>query len=76
MLPAALLALSDSQISIILTAASPLPRRAHQAFFEAIAAKLMGEAVIGDGLVARACRELQRTYFDPPDLVGQRGRHA
>jgi hypothetical protein len=76
MLPAGLLALSDSQISIILTAASPLPRRVHQAFFEALAARLATVPELGDGIVNRCCRELQRTYFEPPDLVGSRGRSA
>jgi hypothetical protein len=32
---------------------------------EAVAARLAGVGEIGDGAVARVCRELQRAYFEP-----------
>jgi hypothetical protein len=44
-----------------------LPPDARGAFLERVAARLAGQ-VLGDGLVARTCRELQREYLDPPDL--------
>jgi hypothetical protein len=47
--------------------ARPLPPDARGAFLERVAARLAGQ-VLGDGLVARTCRELQREYLDPPDL--------
>jgi hypothetical protein len=74
--PSTLLTLSDHQLSIVMAAAHPLPRRAHQEFFEAVAARLSGVVEIGDGLVARTCRETQRGFFDPPQLIGKAGRYG
>ena len=69
--PPMLLSLSNSQISTIMAAANPLRPDARSEFFEAIAVRLAGAAEIGDGLISRHCRELQRVYFDPPDLSGK-----
>jgi hypothetical protein len=59
------LCLSDSEITTIMAMARPLPPDARGAFLERVAARLAGQ-VLGDGLVARTCRELQREYLDPP----------
>jgi hypothetical protein len=69
--PPMLLSLSDYQIATIMTHAYPLRPDARSEFFEAVAVRLAGAAEIGDGLVSRHCRELQRAYFDPPDLTGK-----
>jgi hypothetical protein len=58
--------LSDHQQSTILAAAAPLARPLQQAFIAAVTARLVSLPEIGDGTVARVCRELQRDYFDPP----------
>jgi hypothetical protein len=54
---------SDSQLEILMAAAHPLAPAARSAFLAAVAARLAGGASdLGDGAVARACRELQRAY--------------
>jgi hypothetical protein len=60
--------LSDHQQSIILTAAQPLALPLRQSFMKAVFQRLEGLTEIGDGTVARTCRELQREFFDPPNL--------
>jgi hypothetical protein len=70
--PPGLLALSDSQLAIIMAAAHPLQPADRSQFLEAVAARLAGVGEVGDGAVSRACRELQRSYFDPPQFA--RGR--
>jgi hypothetical protein len=64
--PRTLLALSDSQLEIVMAAAHPLRPDARSRFLAAVAARLAGAGELGDGAVSRACRELQRAYFDPP----------
>jgi hypothetical protein len=36
----------------------------------AVAAALEGRAVLGPGVVARVCAEMQRQFFHPPDIGG------
>jgi hypothetical protein len=63
------LALSDDQLSIVLCAAEPLHPRDRAAFAAAVAQVLAGQAVVGDGIVSRTCRELQRRFMTaPPDV--------
>ena len=38
------------------------------AFLERVAQVLAGAGEIGDGTVARACAEVQRRFWEPPDL--------
>jgi hypothetical protein len=66
--PRGLLALSDDQLATVMAAAAPLAANDRSRFLEAVADRLTGVAEPGDGLVARVCRETQRTHFDPPDL--------
>jgi hypothetical protein len=73
--PPALLGLSDNQIAIVMAHAHPLQSCDRPQFLQAVADRLTGFTELGDGLVARACRELQRGYFDPPNLGG-RGAHV
>ena len=58
--------LSDSQIEILLSAARPLPSVQHSAFFEEATNALAGCPELGDGVVYRTVRELQRKYWKPP----------
>jgi hypothetical protein len=67
------LALTDDQLEIVLHAAEPLQPRDRAAFAAAVAQVLAGQAVLGDGIVSRTCRELQRRFMtSPPDVP----RHA
>jgi hypothetical protein len=63
------LALSDIELDIVMRLAGPLQPADRAAFLEAVAARLAGhQGELGEGLVARTCRELQREFWDPPDL--------
>jgi hypothetical protein len=66
--PHGLLSLSDHQLEIVMLHASPLQPHVRSQFLEAVAGRLAGFGEVGDGTVSRACRDLQRAYFDPPDL--------
>jgi hypothetical protein len=66
------IALSDSQLDIVLNASRPLQPHQRPAFLEAVAQALRGQP-IGDGVVFRICHEQQRLMFDPPD-VSESGR--
>jgi hypothetical protein len=66
--PPALLALTDSELQIIMAHAHPLRPNDRSQFLQAVADRLAGCGELGDGAVARVCRETQRSYFDPPDL--------
>ena len=68
-MPSRPLSLPDQQIEIIRRAAEPLPPRDRSAFLETVAELLIGQE-LGDGVVARAAREAQRRYRDPPNLDG------
>jgi hypothetical protein len=67
------IALSDSQLDMIIRASRPLQPHQREAFLEAVAQALHGQP-IGDGTVYKACREQQRLMFDPPDLTTTGGR--
>jgi hypothetical protein len=59
------LALSDAQLDQIFRSAQPLRPSARSAFLEDIAQALNGHE-LGDGFVARTCRDIQKKYFDVP----------
>jgi hypothetical protein len=61
------LALTDRQLDIVLAAAEPLQRWQRPAFLEAVSLRLRGKE-LGDGLVSRVCRDMQRQFLVPPDL--------
>jgi hypothetical protein len=60
--------LTDYQVGLVLSAARPLPIQDRDAFLDDVAAELAACPELGDGVVSRTCRELQRKYYDPPDL--------
>jgi hypothetical protein len=47
-------------------------RRRADAFLVLVAARLRGVEMIGDGVVARVCKEAQREFWDAPDLSRSR----
>jgi hypothetical protein len=62
------LALSDSKLDAVMAAARPLPVALRDPFLQAVAHALSGRAVVGPGTVHQVVRDLQRQFFDPPDL--------
>jgi hypothetical protein len=62
------IALSDDQMSALLAAAHPLPPDSRSAFLAACACELAKLPAIGDGALHRVIMQVQRQYFDPPDL--------
>jgi hypothetical protein len=61
------LALSDAAMSAVLNATAVLPPPDRNAFLVALANLLRSEAQpLGDGVVHRAIRSLQREFFRPP----------
>jgi len=63
-----MISLSDAELAAISDAARPLPRKARSEFLQAVAAELEHQEQRGPGVVYRACRELQKKYFDPPQF--------
>ena len=68
------LPLSADLQDIIDAAARPLLAHEIAPFMAAVAEALRGQQP-GPGAVYRACREVQRRFFDPPDLT-HRGARA
>jgi hypothetical protein len=58
--------LSDSELDAV--TARPLPVYLRDSFLHAVAHALSDRNVIGPGTVHQVCGELQRQFFDPPDL--------
>ena len=57
---------SDDLQAIIYSAAAPLRPSDVADFINAVDEELRQHAQIGPGAVYRACRKVQRQYFDPP----------
>ena len=62
------LKLSDAELDAVLQGARPLPVEMRDPFLLAVAHALSGHDVVGPGVVHQVCRELQRQFFNPPDL--------
>jgi hypothetical protein len=60
--------LTDEELSAVMSAARPLAPELRDPFLRAVAHTLQGREVIGPGLVARVCAELQARFFEPPQL--------
>ena len=69
------IALSDSELDIIMHAAAPLQPQDRDGFLQAVAKRLaeMPEQR-GDGVVYQIVREVQRKHWDPP--IGNDGPQA
>ena len=67
------LKLSDDELAAVFDAARPLPVDLREPFLLAVAHALGNGGEIGPGLVHRTVRELQRQFFDPPDLARTAG---
>jgi hypothetical protein len=60
--------LSDAELDAVFLAARPLAVRDRDDFLQEVANALAGCSEIGPGTVAKACREAQRRFSDPPEL--------
>jgi hypothetical protein len=61
--------LSDSELDAVMAAARPLPVERRDAFLQAVASALQGCREVGPGVVYRVAAQVQREFFDPPDLT-------
>jgi hypothetical protein len=68
--------LTDSELQAVFDAARPLQLCDRDAFLRDIATALAALPVLGDGAVHRVVREVQRRYFDAPDLRVAGGKYA
>jgi len=66
------LALTDDQMTQVFRCAAPLGPADRSDFLRGVAEALAGRE-LGDGVVQRVCREVQRRYFTPPI---NKGHHA
>lgn len=62
------LRLSDDEIDAVLAACRPIAPPNRDAFLLALARALSAAGELGPGVTYRVIREVQRQYFDPPDL--------
>jgi hypothetical protein len=69
------LCLTDKQMSALFAAAHPLPRDSRSAFLEHCARKLAKLPMLGDGALHRTIMQVQRVYFNPPDLRAAEGKY-
>ena len=59
--------LTSDQADAILSAARPLPPADQEPFLEEVSAALAELGDLGDGIVHRIVRDVQRKYLKPPD---------
>jgi len=62
--------LTDDELAIVMTAAQPLAPRQRDLFLQALGNVLARYSGLGPGVLHRICKDLQRQFFDPPDLSG------
>jgi hypothetical protein len=70
------LRLSDAELDAVLLAARPIAPHRRDAFLQAVADALTVQRELGPGAVYRVIREVQREFFDPPELIGSSIRHG
>jgi hypothetical protein len=63
--------LTDEQLTEVMRLAAPLPIDMRTAFLERLAGELRALGELGDGAVYRIARQLQKEFFDAPDLNDQ-----
>jgi hypothetical protein len=65
------LQLNDDEMSVLMSLAGPIDQRSRPQFLQELAAELEAKRqarAVGEGLVHRLARTIQRKYFDPPEL--------
>ena len=71
------LQLTDDEMSVLRRLAEPLDQQRRQLFLEEVAAELEAKrqaGEIGEGVVHRVARVVQRRFFDPPEFPNAAGR--
>jgi hypothetical protein len=63
------LQLSDAEITAVMNLAQPIDRRRRDEFLREVVAEIEASRQTGEGWVHRVARQLQRKYFDPPQLT-------
>jgi hypothetical protein len=61
------LKLNDEQLTAIMRGAAPLAPNRRDAYLREIAAALAGQE-LGDGIIGRTIREIQKRHYDAPTL--------
>jgi hypothetical protein len=64
------LKLTDAELDAVFNAARPLAPNVREDFLKEVADRLSSYPTVGPGTVHRVCLEMQRRFFDPPDLGG------
>jgi hypothetical protein len=65
------LQLNDDEMSVLMTLAGPIDQRLRPQFLEEVAQELEAKrqaGEVGEGSVHRLARQIQRKYWDPPQL--------
>ena len=63
------LQLSDEEMSVLMSLAGPIDQQSRPKFLQEVAQELEAKrqaGEIGEGLVHRLARQIQRRFFDPP----------
>ena len=60
--------LTDAELDSVLAAARPLSIELRDPFLHAVARELQSCRELGPGVVHRVVAQVQREFFDPPDL--------
>jgi hypothetical protein len=66
------LQLSDDEMTVLMSLAAPIAQHLRPQFLQAVAEELAAKrqaGEIGEGLVHRTARAVQRQFFDPPQLA-------
>jgi hypothetical protein len=63
-----LVGLSDSELAAVMDAARPLAPKDRSEFLRAVASELAKHELLGPGVVGRVVSQMQRKYFDPPQV--------
>jgi cytochrome bd-type quinol oxidase subunit 1 len=63
----------SDRLDIVMAACAPLEPPDRSAFLVMLASRLRGVDVLGDGLIARTCREVQAQFWRAPDLARAAG---
>ena len=70
-MPTPPLQLNDNEMSVLMSLAGPIDQQRRPQFLQEVAAELEAKrqaGEVGEGLVHRLARTIQRKYWDPPQI--------
>jgi hypothetical protein len=70
------LQLNDEEMNVLLTLAGAIDQQLRPQFLQEVAQELEAKRQIGEGSVHRLARQIQRRFFDPPQLGENKYRRA